>query len=196
MKNQDQQLMLDFQNGDEKAFVQIVESYKNRVMSIAYRYLQNKEAAEDLAQEVFIKIYNARESYRAQSKLFTWIYRITVNTCLNELRSKKDDRELFDTYQIADWNGESPGDSLEIARLEERIKKALEALPERQRMAVILQKYEGHSYEEIGRLMNCSKEAVDSLIQRAKITLKQELIDLISTDGIQINKNEKKPKDF
>lgn len=196
MKNQDQQLMLDFQNGDEKAFVQIVESYKNRVMSIAYRYLQNKEAAEDLAQEVFIKIYIARESYRAQSKLFTWIYRITVNTCLNELRSKKDDRELFDTYQIADWNGESPGDSLEIARLEERIKKALEALPERQRMAVILQKYEGHSYEEIGRLMNCSKEAVDSLIQRAKITLKQELIDLISTDGIQINKNEKKPKDF
>ena len=196
MKNQDQQLMLDFQNGDEKAFVQIVESYKNRVMSIAYRYLQNKEAAEDLAQEVFIKIYIARESYRAQSKLFTWIYRITVNTCLNELRSKKDNRELLDTYQVADWNGESPGDSLEIARLEERIKKALEALPERQRMAVILQKYEGHSYEEIGRLMNCSKEAVDSLIQRAKITLKQELIDLISTDGIQINKNEKKPKDF
>jgi len=191
----DQKFMLDFQNGDEKAFIHLVERYKNRVMGIAYRYLQNRETAEDLAQEVFIKIYNARTSYVPQAKLSTWIYRITVNTCLNELRSKQPDRELLSTDQLADTTNENPLDSLEKSILEERVKEALHVLPERQRMAIILQKYEGYSYEEIGRVMNCSKESVDALIQRAKITLKRELMDLVTDDG-EIKKNVQGPKDF
>ncbi len=173
----DTKLMLDFAKGDISAFERIMNRYKELVMNIAYRFLQDRSKAEDIAQEVFIKVYNSAGSYKPKAKLSTWIYKITANLCLNELRSQKHFKaisveaigETHDSIQV------NPIENLEKSKLKQLVREAVDSLPDRQRIVVILQKYEDLSYQEISEIIGCSVSAVDSLLQRAKQKLKHKL---------------------
>ena len=174
----DIQLMLDFANGDDSAFNQIMGKYKGIEIGITRRYFNDRSRAEDIAQEVFLRIYLSKNKYKPKSKLSTWIFRITANLCLNDIRSRK--REEGNLDLINDNTSSTDReldiiDKLEKEELNETVRSALLSLPERQRLAVILSKYDGLSYQEISKILNCSISAVDSILQRAKQTLKKQL---------------------
>jgi RNA polymerase sigma-70 factor (ECF subfamily) len=174
----DIQLMLDFANGDDSAFNQIMGKYKGIVIGITRRYFNDRSRAEDIAQEVFLRIYLSKNKYKPKSKLSTWIFRITANLCLNDIRSRK--REEGNLDLINDNTSSTDReldiiDKLEKEELNETVRSALLSLPERQRLAVLLSKYDGLSYQEISKILNCSISAVDSILQRAKQTLKKQL---------------------
>ena len=174
----DIQLMLDFANGDDSAFNQIMGKYKGIVIGITRRYFNDRSRAEDIAQEVFLRIYLSKNKYKPKSKLSTWIFRITANLCLNDIRLQK---RIESNLDLIDDNTSSTDreldimDKLEKEELNETVRSALLSLPERQRLAVILSKYDGLSYQEISKILNCSISAVDSILQRAKQTLKKQL---------------------
>lgn len=190
MKNRisdpDIELMLEFAQGSIPAFEQILKKYKKIVINVAYRFIQDRYEAEDIAQEVLLKVYNSAEKYKPKAKFSTWIYKITANTCLNKLRSKNNfqiislekSASLDDTKTRSDNHYSRythPSIELEKEELKQMVKSAIQTLPANQRMAVILQKYEGLSYKEISKIMGCSTQAVDSLLQRAKQNLKKAL---------------------
>jgi len=183
----DIKLILEFTRGETSAFEQILKKYKSLVTNTAYCFIQNHAEAEDIAQEVFLKVYNSAKRYKARAKFSTWIYKITANICLNTLRSKKHLQTVsLDTSIITTENKimrenlnsthVHPHLNLEKEEFNQLIKKAISSLPGKQRMTVILQKYEGLSYLEISEIMGCSIPAVDSLLQRAKQNLKRKLV--------------------
>jgi len=183
----DAQLMLRFTRGDESCFIELVKSHKQRVFAFAYRFLGNAADAEDAAQEVFIKVYNAREKYAVKAKFTTWLFVITRNTCMNylarrnkssmvlSLDSEPDDREDSAALQVADIKDRPPMESILNDELSAAVKKALDSLPENQKTAVLLSRYEELSYEAIAEIMGCSVKAVKSLLHRAKTGLKGKL---------------------
>jgi len=188
----DIQLMLEFQQGNKASFEKLLVKYFPRVLNFIYRYLGNKEVAEDLTQEVFIKVFQNASSYHPTAKLQTWLFTIAKNMSLNELRRMKkpiismeepvrsgttETEEL--TRQIEDVHAVNPH---KVMVKEERtavIRQAIESLPENQRTAVLLRRYENFSYEEIAQTMNLSVEAVKSLLNRAKVNLKESLAPLL-----------------
>lgn len=181
----DAKLMLEFAKGNTSAFDQILKKYKGIVINIAYRFIQNRAEAEDIAQEVFLKVYNSARRYKPEAKFSTWIHKITTNFCLNKLRAKKNlravslDNPIMIENKIIRGNPDSPCDhpftDLEKEELKQFIQEAISSLPINQKMVVILQKYEGLSYKEISEIMGCSTSAVDSLLHRAKQSLKKKL---------------------
>ncbi len=174
----DIKLMLEFIEGDISAFEQIMNKYKEIVINIAYRFIQDRSTAEDIAQDVFLKIYNSAKSYKPKARLSTWIYKITANICLNELRSQKKYLKNISMDEIGetrDFIQTNPFENLEKKELKHLVKEAIDSLPDRQRMVIILKKYEDLSYQEISEIMGCSVSAVDSLLQRAKQNLKNKL---------------------
>ena len=183
--DEDIKLMLKFQAGEESGFEELVKLHKKRVFSLAYRFMANYQDAEDLAQEIFVKVYHSRDNYKPKAKFTTWLYAISRNTCLKKLRkvspkivSIDENIELKENTvarQIADPKAVSP---LESALKKEQnlvVKQALNLLPPNQKMAVILCRYDRLSYEDIAEIMGCSVKAVKSLIHRAKISLKEKL---------------------
>ncbi len=172
----DLQLMQAFQGGDEAAFDQLFQRYKDRVVNFAYRYTGRREVAEELAQEIFVKCYLAAAEYEPRAKFTTWLYRIARNHCLNEVR-RQDYRN-----PAAALTGSEPGDPSQtpehLARaraLEAAVQQALAALPESQRVALLLSRQEGMSYEEIAGALQTSVSAVKSLLNRAKTALTGQL---------------------
>jgi RNA polymerase sigma-70 factor (ECF subfamily) len=185
--DEDIQLMLRFQDGEESCFEQLVERHKRRVFNLAYRFLGNYQDAEDVTQEVFIKIYQAKNMYKPKAKFTTWLYTICKNTCLKKLNKKKlnivsiDDRmelqEGMVSRQVADSHTPSPANSTLNNERVSIVKAAIDSLPVNQKMVVILYRYDRLSYEEIAKVMGCSIKAVKSLLHRAKINLKEKLSD-------------------
>lgn len=176
--------------GDMAAFKQLVEKYQRGVINLAYRFLGSREEAEDIAQEVFLKVYNAAKKYKPEAKFATWLFRITNNACLNELRHRKRVQEipLEPAYEHSERDGtmdvpapESlrPDTHLEQEERNRVIRESLETLPPNQRMAVILKRFEGLSYQEIAEVLNTSVSAVESLLFRAKQTLKKKLMPYV-----------------
>jgi RNA polymerase sigma-70 factor, ECF subfamily len=186
----DAELMLRFREGDEAAFVRLVESHRKRVLNLAYRFLGDRAEAEDIAQEVFVRVYQARDRYRPDARFSTWLHQIAVNLCLNEARRRR--RRPLWPWSGSDDEGlaipdpaDSPEDELETQALGEAVRRALAALPEKQRMAVILHRYEGLSYEAIAQVLGCSVGAVDGLLSRAKGTLRGSLAPYILAEPPQ-----------
>ena len=178
----DTNLMLDFAGGDISAFEQIMIKYKKLVMNVAFRYVQDKGLAEDITQDVFMKIYNSADSYKPKAALSTWIYRITVNHSLNKLRKIKKIKtiSLASIGEISDSDKNFfPAENMENSELTNFIRNAVASLPHRQQTAVILKKYEKLSYDEIAKIMNCTIPAVDSLLQRAKENLKIKISPIV-----------------
>jgi RNA polymerase sigma-70 factor, ECF subfamily len=183
--DEDIALMLRFQNGEERCFEELVDRHKQRVFNIAYRYVGNVQDAEDVAQQVFINIYNARKSYVPKAQFTTWLYTICKNTCLKTFRKKRlktisidadvDLGEDSVAVQLPDQNGFTPLDSAINAEQDLAVKAAVDSLPENQRIVVVLYKYEQLSYEKIAEITGFSIKAVKSLLHRARVSLKEKL---------------------
>ena len=178
-------LMSRIAEGDEYAFEVLVHRHQIYLLNLIYRYVGDRTKASDLAQEVLIRVWRAAGSYEPKAKFSTWIYRITANLCLNELKSVKgkklipleseEDRPNSD-YQTHSNASQSPEDILVAEESSRKISDALQSLPENQRMALILKRYDNLSYEEIARVMGCSVSAVESLLVRAKKNLLEKLM--------------------
>ncbi len=181
-------LMLEFQKGQKASFEKLMERNYKKVFNFIYRFVGNSQMAEDLAQETFLKIYHAAVSYKPASKFLTWVYQIAKNISLNELRTRKHAMVSFDQPTVTggdDFKKEYPDPQAanpfqEMTQKEtlETIRRAIAGLPENQRLAVVLRRYENSSYEEIAVILKCSVKAVKSLLNRAKENLKDKLSGL------------------
>ena len=182
---EDIDLMLRFQNGDESCFEALVERHKQRVFNITYRYLGNAHDAEDVAQQVFINIYNARASYKPTAQFTTWLYTVCKNTCLKTFRKKRfatlsidEDVEMDGNavpVQLSDPKAVTPLDNALGREQETVVREAIESLPGNQKVVVILYKYEELSYEKIAEVTGLSVKAVKSSLHRARVSLKEKL---------------------
>lgn len=178
----DRQLMLRVRDGDEAAFGALIDRYRARAVNTAYRYLGNDILAEDVAQEAFVRLYEARNRFHPSLAFSPWFYRILSNLCLDHLRA--DGRRYTRLTLVSDdadglgqqIDGTStPQEQLELKELSRHVQAALLRLPDRQRMALILQHYEGLDYDQIGQVMQCSRGTVDGLLSRARATLRERL---------------------
>jgi RNA polymerase sigma-70 factor (ECF subfamily) len=187
----DVSLMLAFQRGEELAFQELVERNHPRVIGLIYRFIGDAADAEDLAQEVFLRIYRARQAYKPTAKFSTWMFRITANVSLNALRSRASRRDDVSIDQMSDSTegpraipdpeSRTPDHHLHREELQDKVREAIGTLPEKQQIAVVLNKYEGMSYADIARTIGCSTMAVKSLLARARDNLKDRLLLYLRT---------------
>lgn len=190
---QESELIKQLQLGNREAFRRLVEDYKDRVYNTCLGFLRDPHDAEDMAQEVFMKIYESIGDFREEAALGTWIYRIAVSKSLELIRKRK--RKKRFAYFQALWNKDGvpdetadrdffphPGIAVENKERAEILMKAIEALPEQQRIAFTLHKLEDLSYKEIAGIMDNSLSAVESLMHRAKNNLKNELHEYYTSE--------------
>ncbi len=184
--------MVDVAKGDTSAFRTIVEKYQNQVMRTVYRFTGDYYQAEDLTQEVFVRVFKAAKRYRPRAKFKTWLFRIVVNLCLNYRRDRARRRtESLDVPLIINGNslprdvrgpdGDIPEMASEKRELKEVVRDAVDTLPTNQRLAVILRRFEEMSYREIAETMDVSVGAVESLLFRARQNLKTRLAPYVLT---------------
>jgi|SRR5271166_1134780 len=186
----DAAVMLRAAAGDEAGFNYLAQKYHRPIIHFLFRMVRNHAVAEELAQEVFLRVYRSRESYRAEAKFTTWLYRIATNLAVNHARDTRHERSARNVYLDApdDESGTTPdvadeGLSAEQSLLRNERMKAIRthvmALPERQRMAVLMHKYQGLDYREIGEVLKLSESATKSLLFRAYQTLRDKLKDFV-----------------
>ncbi len=182
---QESELIAKIKSDDSAAFKTFYEIYKDMIYNVCYRMLNNKQDAEDVTQDVFVKAIRSMHQFRSDAKLSTWLYQITINTSLNYTRKKRIAAWLSldflvekDEY-ILDNAQAGPDAELEKSESEAQVLRAIHSLPPRQRMAVILQRYEELSYKEIATVMKTSLSAVESLLHHAKDNLTEKLISLL-----------------
>jgi RNA polymerase sigma-70 factor, ECF subfamily len=186
----DAAIMLRVAAGDESGFTYLVEKYHRPMVHFLFRMVHTQAVAEELAQEVFLRVYRSRESYRAEAKFTTWLYRIATNLAVNYARDTKHERTAQNVY--LDVPDEETGTTPEVAddepTVEQRmlrdermasIRKHVMGLPERQRMAVLMHKYQGLDYRQIGEVLKLSESATKSLLFRAYQTLREKLKDFV-----------------
>jgi RNA polymerase sigma-70 factor (ECF subfamily) len=178
VKNSDSELLARAAAGNQGAFSDLVGRYQDKVFGLAYRYARDRQDAEELAQEIFLKVWRHARTFKGRSAFSTWLYRLAVNTCLNYKQKKKINPEplplLGDFAAAATVAGE------EITNRERQniMDQALDVLPARQKMALILASFEGKSYEEIAAIMDVSLSAVETLLFRARQNLGKILMPL------------------
>jgi RNA polymerase sigma-70 factor, ECF subfamily len=186
----DAAVMLRVAAGDEAGFTYLVEKYHRPMIHFLFRMVHNQAVAEELAQEVFLRVYRARDSYRAEARFTTWLYRIATNLAVNHARDTRHERSAQTVYLDAPdaETGTTPdvadeGMSAEEMMLRDERMKAIrthvEALPERQKIAVLMHKYQGMDYREIGEVLKLSESATKSLLFRAYQTLRTKLKDFV-----------------
>lgn len=170
----DEALLRRCADGDRQASAMLINQHSPRVFAIAQRMLGNREDAEDTVQDVFIKVFRHAGKWEAgKAKFTTWLHRVTVNQCYDRLRKKRE-TGMDDVPDMAD-DTEGPAAQLQSKQIETRVKEAIEELPERQRAALILSHYEGLSNPETAEILDISVEAVESLLSRARRSLKKAL---------------------
>jgi len=172
-------------SGHPEAFKKLVEHYQNKVINTCYGFLHNKEDAEDVAQEVFIEIYQSIAGFREEAKLSTWIYRISVTKSLDFIRKKTRKKRFGHIRNILGLNrqveqipappGANPETNLEHQERARILQEAVDSLAENQKIAITLSKYDGFSNKEIAGIMGTSVSSVEALIHRAKKNLQKKL---------------------
>lgn len=180
--------MLRVKDGDEAAFGKLVAAYQDRLINIFVNLVGNEELAQDLTQELFLRIYRARHGYEPNAKFSTWVYRIATNLASNSRRTKGRRKEVqlkasesgpMGTRPaerlLADKSALMPTRQLDKRELQQLVREALETLNDRQKMAVLLHKFEDLSYTDIGEAMEMSPQAVKSLLSRARENLRVKL---------------------
>jgi RNA polymerase sigma-70 factor (ECF subfamily) len=185
-------LMLEFQQGSQKSFEALLIKYYPRVLNFISRYGISKETAEDLTQDIFLKVYHSSSSYRPRAKFQTWLLTMVRNAALNSLRDQKknafslDDENITEAgayvHQLVNPAQMNPQEQLLEQERFLQIQKAIDDLPENQRWAVLLKRYENMNYEEIAQTMNCSVMAVKSLLNRAKESLAVSLARMVKKE--------------
>jgi RNA polymerase sigma-70 factor (ECF subfamily) len=186
----DAEVMLRVKTGDQSAFDYLVQKYRRPLVSFMYRMARNAAVAEDLAQEVFLRVYRSRETYEASAKFTTWLYRIATNLAVNHARDTRHERP--EVQVSLDEPDEESGTTLDVADNKITAEQALlrrerllairakvEALPERQKMAVIMHKYQQMDYKQISEVLKLSESATKSLLFRAYETLREQLKEFI-----------------
>ncbi|WP_437204265.1 RNA polymerase sigma factor [Planctomicrobium sp. SH664] len=193
LRDPDVQLMLRVKGGDEPSFAQLVAKYQDRLIAVFTNMFNDSALAEDLAQEVFLRIYRARQGYEPTAKFSTWVFQIASNLASNSRRTKGRKKEV--QFQpgtsasqmmtpgeqlVPEKSGMMPTRQADADELRERVQAAMETLSERQRIAVLLHKFEGMSYADIGDAMGMSPQAVKSLLSRARENLRVALEGYVS----------------
>ena len=186
----DAEVMLRVKAGDQPAFDYLVQKYRRPLVSFMYRMARNTAVAEDLAQEVFLRVYRSRATYEASAKFTTWLYRIATNLAVNHARDTRHERP--EVTVSLDEPDEETGTTLDVAdgavsaeeahvRRERMaaIRGKVEALPERQRLAVIMHKYQQMDYKQIADVLKLSESATKSLLFRAYETLREQLKEFL-----------------
>jgi len=180
------ELIERLKEGDETAFKTIVEQWQNMVYNTILGIVQNETEAEDLAQDVFIKVFEKIGTFKGDSKFSTWLYRIATTTALDHLRSKKRKKRFGFLQSLSGTSGEEkeqipdfnhPGVSLDNKERAAVLFKAIEELPENQKTAYTLHKLEGLSYRDVSEVLNTTVSAVESLMSRANQNLRKQLED-------------------
>jgi len=181
----DSELIHGILGRDRQAFQYLVDKYQKQVVKTAYYFTGNMEDAEDLSQDIFLEIIDSAASFRHSAALSTWIYRITVNRSLNQVKRNKR-REIFqrmgqmftgsDGGKVSGFTATDQGMPHEQTENRMLLRKAVGGLPENQRIAFVLNKYEELSYKEISEVMNLSLSSVESLIHRARLNLQKQLL--------------------
>jgi RNA polymerase sigma-70 factor, ECF subfamily len=192
MARSDVQLMLEVKAGDDSSFELLLRKYRTPLVNFLHRMVRDSATAEDLAQEVFLRVYRARQKYVPSAKFTTWLFHIATNLALNSIRDARH-RQMEVSIDAPAEEDQTP---LEIPAKEmaadqslvERdraalIHRAVESLPEKQRAAVLLHKYEEMDYAEIARVLDCSESALKSLLFRAYETLRIELAPLVAAQA-------------
>ena len=175
----DIELMLKAKSGDDGAFSELMRRHYKAVVNYIYRYTNIKENSEDLAQEVFLRIYRSRTSYRPEAKFTTWLYKIATNVSLTHVKKKNVDLSLDqiedDRGGIGDPDNDIADDHIYRKEMKEVIFQAMESLPERERVSIMLCKYEGLSYEETAEVLECTVGAVKAYVHRGRMKLIDKL---------------------
>ena len=180
---QDAQLMLRVGEGDDTSFAVLLERHRGSVVHFMYRMVQNQAVSEELAQEVFLRVYRSRSTYEPTAKFTTWLFRIATHVALNSIRDGKKEKghESLDAEtpegmerQVADRQPTMEQELIHEVRLRE-VRQAIEALPAKQRAAVLMHKYEGLDYTQIAGALRCSESAIKSLLFRAYESLRGRL---------------------
>lgn len=188
---EDTELIKNLKNGNDESFRIIVDKYQRLILNSCYRFVYNRETAEDLTQEVFIEVYRSINMFRNDSKLSTWIYRIAISKSLDYLKSRKrkkrfaNSKSLFENEDIIGSTSlkdeiqapheQSPEKLLDNDDRIKVLSLALDCLPENQRIAFTLSKYDEFSYKEIADVLGITISSVESLIHRAKVNLRKKL---------------------
>ena len=175
--------MLRVKTGDLEAFEALVTRHQHSVVGTAAKMLGNAAEAEDIGQQVFVRVWKSAAHYEPSAKFTTWLMTITRNLVFNELRRRRraqlvfieSDQEGAGQHQLADEEAPVPSEKLLDAELQETIDAAIASLPEKQRLAIVLRRYEGMPYEEIAKVLKTSVAAVKSILFRARADLKERL---------------------
>jgi len=180
----DAEVMLRVRAGDDSAFDYLVAKFRRPIVYFMFRMARNQATAEELAQEVFLRVYRSRSSYSAEAKFTTWLYRIATNLAMNHARDTKQERNAASLDEadqetglridVADTRATAEQEMLRRERLA-AIRRHVEDLPERQRLAVVMHKYQGMDYRQIGEVLKLSESATKSLLFRAYETLREKL---------------------
>jgi RNA polymerase sigma-70 factor, ECF subfamily len=186
----DAEVMLELKSGNMDAFDVLLNKYRKPIVHFMFRMVHNQAVAEELAQEVFLRVYRSRETYRAEARFSTWLYRIATNLGVNHARDTRHERtaatiyldavdaETGTTPDVADDTPSAETDLLQKERMN-AIRQHVMALPERQKTAVLMHKYEGMDYKQIGEVLKLSESATKSLLFRAYQTLREKLKEFV-----------------
>jgi RNA polymerase sigma-70 factor (ECF subfamily) len=182
--------MLDVKAGDDSSFDFLLQKYRSPLVNFLNRMVRDSSTAEDLAQEVFLRVYRARKQYTPSAKFTTWLFRIATNVALNSVRDTRHRKmEVSIDAPTDDWESRPMELRASEKRIDERlverdrieiIRRTILALPEKQRAAVLLHKYEEMDYVEIARVLDCSESALKSLLFRAYESLRVQLAPLVA----------------
>jgi RNA polymerase sigma-70 factor, ECF subfamily len=186
----DAEIMLRVREGDDAGFDILIQKYRKPIVNFMFRMVHNQAVAEELAQEVFLRVYRSRQTYRAEAKFTTWLYRIATNLGVNHARDTKHERAAQNVYldqpdpetgttpDVADLTASAEENLIHDERMR-AIRQHVMALSERQRTAVLMHKYQGLDYKQIGEVLKLSESATKSLLFRAYQTLRERLKDFV-----------------
>ena len=193
--------MRRFQDGDESAFTVLVHKYQGLVLSLVRRYLGSRfSGVEDVAQQVFVRVFRSKMTYQPKAKVKTWLYSITVNACLNEIRRLRAEKNRrVNTFTAVfgepagaesgpvfeDARADAPSTDLEGDEVAAQVREAVDTLPEQQRLALVLTRFHGCSYDEVAESMRTTVPAVKSLLTRARENLRRTLRSLVEAHSVE-----------
>jgi RNA polymerase sigma-70 factor (ECF subfamily) len=183
----DQEIVARVRNGDREAFAKLVLKYQSRVLTLATRLLDNRSEAEDIAQDIFVKIFQSLHDFRGASRFSTWLYRITVNHCLIHIRRRTRQQQTLVVTEPEDWIQESPASNphktLEQKERWALVQAKLQLLSPEHRTIILLRDFEGLSYEEIADVLQLESGTVKSRLHRARMELKALLEPYLAGEG-------------